>query len=191
MRSHASDPLGAADGKRLTGRSVVRGANRLLDGVEATMMVVSMGLVTVVITVQVALRYFFNESLSWAEELTRYTIVWMSFIGASMGVRRGGHISVDLLATMVRPALRRPLLAISAGLGLCFALGMLVYGSELFLQALRTGQVSSAMRMPMFVVYSVFPVSATLLLIRFGQVLATALTGADLVEPSGELKRGG
>lgn len=142
-------------------------------------MVVSMATITVLITVQVILRYVFNESLAWAEELTRFIVIWMSFIGAGMGVRVGRHISVDLIASLASEKSRRVVVAAAALSGLIFAVTLFVYGGRLFLHAMSTGQVSSAMRLPMYYVYFIFPLSATLLAIRFGQLALCQLRGGS------------
>jgi hypothetical protein len=42
---------------------------------------------TVVVAVQVFFRYVLNQSLFWSEELARYLLVWLSFLGASVAYR--------------------------------------------------------------------------------------------------------
>ena len=53
---------------------------------------------TSVLTItQVFLRYVANSPLFWSEELTRYLIVWLTFLGASLGIRHRGHIAIELI----------------------------------------------------------------------------------------------
>ena len=75
----------------------LRRSSQGLAGFENWVMIIGMGIASFLITLQVVLRYVFNYSLSWGEEVTRYAIVWMSFVGAGMGIRKGAHICVDLL----------------------------------------------------------------------------------------------
>ena len=164
---------------------------RVLDLFEDSVMVVSMATVTVLITAQVILRYVFNESVSWAEELARFIVVWMTFIGAGMGVRAGRHISVDLIAGFAPGWLQRGVVVLAAGFGTIFALLVFYYGGSLFLHALSTGQVSSAMRLPMFYVYLIFPLSGMLLAVRFVQLILTQLRGSgDARSEAAETIRG-
>lgn len=44
---------------------------------------------------QFVTRYVFNDSASWTEEIARYLLVAMVFIGASIGVAKNNHIQVD------------------------------------------------------------------------------------------------
>ena len=44
-----------------------------------------------VVAAQVFFRYVLNHSLFWSEELARYILVWLTFLGASVAYRRGVH----------------------------------------------------------------------------------------------------
>lgn len=52
-------------------------------------------------TIQIIARVFF-EAISWSEEITRYLLVWATFIGAGCVYKRNGHINV----TFVQDALK-------------------------------------------------------------------------------------
>jgi|SaaInl4_150m_RNA_FD_contig_31_1540919_length_1760_multi_7_in_0_out_0_1 C4-dicarboxylate transporter, DctQ subunit len=161
---------------------MINAVKKLIDMGEVIAMVASMALVTIVITTQVILRYFFNDSITWAEEFTRFTIIWMSFIAASMGVRHGKHISVDILMTFTSPRIARILIIISGVLGIAFGLGILIFGGELFLHAMQRFQVSSAMQIPMYMVYAIFPISGTLLIYRYAEFLFNTITGGERLD---------
>lgn len=49
---------------------------------------------TALITVQVILRSVFNKPLSWMEEAVTYALVWLTFIGASFGVKQLRHVTI-------------------------------------------------------------------------------------------------
>lgn len=146
-----------------------------LDGwlawVEDATMVVAMALATVLITLQVVLRYGFDSSITWAEELTRYAIVWMSFVGAGMGVRAAAHITVDLVPAMLGDEMRARLRQAMAVVGIAFGAALGWLGAELVLRAWEGGQVSPALEWPMYLVYLAIPLGATLLTLRFAQLL--------------------
>jgi TRAP-type transport system small permease protein len=75
-------------------------ALRLLDGVDRaaiTVIVAAMGAMVFVVSLQVLLRYAFNTSLDWAEDIARLTFVWAIFLAIPLGVRGGAHIGIELL----------------------------------------------------------------------------------------------
>lgn len=145
--------------------------NKLLDRLENVAMVAFMSIATIITTFQVVYRYGFNSSLSWAEEVVIYSIVCMSFVGASMGVRHGVHISVDVLNAFAPPALNRWLHILTALLGIAFAIAMAYLGFRLFFSTLSRGMLSPAMRIPMAWVYLPIGVSGVLLILRYCWVI--------------------
>ena len=45
----------------------------------------------------VVLRYGFNSGISISEEMSRYCFIWLTYIGAMIAMREGGHLGVDTL----------------------------------------------------------------------------------------------
>jgi C4-dicarboxylate transporter DctQ subunit len=62
---------------------------------------------TVLVIVQVFLRYLFLYSLSWSEEVARFLMIWVSFLAASLALQKGLHIGVESLVNRVNPKFRR------------------------------------------------------------------------------------
>ena len=77
------------------------------------LMVAALALMVVLVFTNVVLRYAFNSGLTLSEELSRWLFVWMTFMGAFVGLRDKGHLGTDALVA------RLPL----AGQKVCFAIG--------------------------------------------------------------------
>src|SRR5690554_6964649 len=45
----------------------------------------------------VVLRHFFDSGINIAEELSRFMFIWLTFLGAIVAMREGGHLGVDML----------------------------------------------------------------------------------------------
>ena len=122
---------------------------------------------TIVLFTNVVLRYVFNASFRWAEEAIRYACVWITLIGSSICVRRGSHVNIDLLAQVVPPKLAKIIMALGQFLAALFTAFCAYYGYHMFMFVARTGQVSAAMLMPMWIVYISVPIGCFLMTIRF------------------------
>ena len=53
-----------------------------------------------VMFLEVVFRYFFRHPFLWTDESTRLALIWMTFIGIVIGVKRGSHITIDFLLKM-------------------------------------------------------------------------------------------
>ena len=63
--------------------------------------------------INVILRYFFNEGLTWAEEASRYLFIWLIFLGAIVAYKENVHLGVDTLVVKLSVKNRRILFIIN------------------------------------------------------------------------------
>ncbi len=70
---------------------------RTLDKVEDFCLTVMFAAMVGIIFFQVIMRYAFNNSLSWSEELGKFLFVWISWLGIGIGHRRKEHIRITFL----------------------------------------------------------------------------------------------
>ena len=59
-----------------------------------------------VVSAQVVMRYVFNGSFDWADEVSRLAFVWTIFLAIPLGIRDGTHVGIELLITRFPPRLR-------------------------------------------------------------------------------------
>ena len=52
-------------------------------------------------------RYALNDSAGWTEEIARYLLICMVFVGAAIGVRKNTHIHVDIFYRFMPPPMAR------------------------------------------------------------------------------------
>jgi TRAP-type transport system small permease protein len=93
--------------------------DRWLDAVaraiEHLLMLLMIGMVVLVFG-NVVLRYAFNSGITLSEELSRWFFIWMTFMGAVLGLKEHGHLGTDVLVSRLKPAARRACLVIAHGL---------------------------------------------------------------------------
>jgi TRAP-type C4-dicarboxylate transport system permease small subunit len=106
-----------------------------------------------VVFTQFFTRYFLNDSASWTEEIARYLLIGVVFVGASIGVAKNNHIQVDLLYRYL-PARPGRVLAIAVDvIRIAFYAAMTVYTVQM-MQKMGNYQMT-IIDLPMNIVYSV------------------------------------
>lgn len=128
-----------------------------------------------IVAVQVFFRYVLNQSLFWSEELARYLLVWLTFLGASVAYFRGAHPGVDVLHRRMPPAVRKAAAILAHLAGLALFCIMVVYGAR-FAYFVRL-QVSPALGIPKWMVLTIIPLSGSILIVHGINFLAEAIRG--------------
>lgn len=162
---------------------MIQAINKIIDRVEGFAMIMLMLIATIIAIVQVIARYVFNNSLYWSEETVLYALIIMSFLAGSMGVRYSAHICVEVLNAFAGPRFSKFLKFASAVLGIIFAFTLLYYGGRLFLNTLKMGQLSPAMRIPVAYIYLAIPVSAFFMLMRYIWIFEALVRGKEIESP--------
>lgn len=131
----------------------------------------------------VVLRYAFNTGISVSEELSRWFFVWLTFLGAIIGLREYGHLGVDMLVSRLAPTGKKACLIASQLL--------MLYATWLFLQGswqqtvINLDVMAPASGLSMGIFYGVgvvFSVSAGLILFYdLYRVVSGKLSEAELV----------
>jgi len=65
-----------------------------------------------IVFLQFYTRYVLNDSLAWTEEIARYGLMWITFIGGGIVVRKQAHIAVEVLLHFAPKGVARILLAV-------------------------------------------------------------------------------
>lgn len=150
-----------------------RGLNNLERWVGGTLLLSIAG----ILFVNVVARFLFSSSFIWAEELSRYFAVWLTFVGASILVREGGHISVDLLRRALPPGWARWLVLVISAVGLVTMVYLFILGWELAWSTYQSGQIAPTMPIRVGFLYFAVPVGAFLMGRNFFRVAILALQG--------------
>ncbi len=156
------------------------GLNKMLSHAEEFLLGLLLATASLVLFANVVARYVFNWGFPWAEELVRYEIVWMVFLGGSAAARQGLHIGVDILVRFSPRPLRKPLEVLINLISLVFCLFILFFGAKLIIQTRMFGQVSPALQVPMWLVQLAIPVGGGLMALRFGQQIWHIFSGEKM-----------
>ena len=119
-----------------------------------------MAIMTILVFIQVVMRYVFSNSLSWSEELARFIFLWLSWIGASYAVKERSHFRVEMFADMIKGTARRQFEYFILIVWFAFSFALTWLGTQLVIFLYDTGQTSAAMDIPMTLPYASVPIAA-------------------------------
>lgn len=150
--------------------------NNILLKIEQYFIGILLLTIAFILFANVVLR-FFGSSLVWAEELSRYAIVWLTFVGSSVCIYKGAHIGVDALMNILSDRGKKILTIVTIIMSLVFTLLFTYYSFIITEKIYQTNQVSSTVKIPMVYVYAAMPVGGILMTIRYIQELIINIKG--------------
>ena len=150
---------------------------KLLNKIEENLIGFALLATTLIIFVNVIMRYFMNTSITWAEEVVKYLMIWIAFIGGSTCFRKGVHVSIDVLLEIVPKRAQIFIVTIITLIAGAFTTAMAYYGIKLVEFIQNSGQVSPALSMPMWIPYLALPIGFTLMTIRNLEIFIRILKG--------------
>lgn len=114
-------------------------------------------------------RYVLNNSASWTEEIARYFLIGLVFMGAAIGVGKNNHIQVDFFYRFMGKRLARVLSTVADVLRVLFCVAAVVL-TGLMMNKLGSNSRMSMIDLPMNVVYGVCMLGFAFMVLRSVQV---------------------
>lgn len=136
---------------------------------EEALMVILLSLMSVLIGVQVFMRYVMGDSLTWSEELARYCFIWCTYLGVSYAVKTKAHICVEAVVNKLPETLHKWSRILVHVIFIFFALLVVKEGYALSMKIFKFGQTSSSLGLPMGWIYLAPTVGFALVIIRLLQ----------------------
>lgn len=131
---------------------------KLLEHIAMAMLVA----MVVIICYQVGLRFFFNQSPSWSEEIAIVLMIWFGMLSIPIGVKLNLHIGIEYLFNQFPKRVQKVIESFICILIGLFGGWMLIYGIELVqfmsMSTLPATKLSSAVE------YIVIPISGGMLI---------------------------
>lgn len=142
---------------------------------EEYLLVASIVFTVTIVFYQVIMRFVFNNSPDWTEEVARYVFIWQIWMGASAGLKDGQHIKLEMLSDAL---IKRNKLISKNVIELIMLIGwiaiavFLTFGGISYLQQLDARHALSAgLRIPLVFVYAALPVSCGISSLRIAHLI--------------------
>ena len=141
--------------------SILEQTAKWVDRVVTITVITLLACMVVTTSAGVFWRYGLNSALSWTDELGRFLLVWISFLGAAMATYRGSHIGVNILVDRLPRRAR-------IWVGRFVDLLIILFMSSVFVGGIKIlpfikFRVAPTLSLPMDIPYLIMPVSAGLI----------------------------
>lgn len=153
---------------------------RLLSRFVELLVILIAGIIVAIVTTEVTLRYLFSHSLIFTEELSRYLMVWIVFLGSALAIRDGSHIRIQILVNRLGPRMQQIAQLAAYILIIAFLVFVTVEGLKILPRQLQ--QMCITIDISLFYFYLAIPVGSILMIIFLLPVIRQTMAGKSAAE---------
>lgn len=148
-------------------KSILSRINRITERMEAGILIAAILVMMLNSNANALGRYFFNQSLFFAEELNQFLIVSITFIGMAYAVRKGRNIRMTAFYDMM-PLTGKKALTLIITLSTSILMAYLAWQAVLYVQDLKElNRLSPALQFPVYLVYSIIPLGLAMASLQY------------------------
>ncbi|MFC0295911.1 TRAP transporter small permease [Geobacillus jurassicus] len=143
--------------------------HRLSNGIyviEKVLAVILCVIMLVSLSLGVVYRYVLSSPLTWAEEVSIFSLVWLTFIGGSMSLKRKEYAAITIVMDKLQGKAKIWLLGLSFFIVFVFVLYIFYLAFKWISSPTIMLQYSNAMRLPMIIPYLSVPVSFLFMIVH-------------------------
>ncbi len=144
---------------------------RFFAKLEENLVALLLAAMTLLVIVEVILRYGFSSGLLWIQELTLLLAAWLVLVGAAYGVKKGAHIGMDMAVRRLALPWRRRAGMVAALLCLAYCAFLLAGSWEYLSKIKRFGIEMEDLPVPLWLAHGILLPGFLLLAFRFVQLL--------------------
>lgn len=149
----------------------------ILDEILKHALIVIMVALVTSVSWQVISRYIFSSPSSWTEEVARFLLIWIAVLGAAYAFRTSAHLGLDIIPKKLTGKPANVLKLFTLLVVMAFSVAVLIVGGgSLVALTWELKQYSAVLGLPIAFVYSVIPITGTIICIY---AIASAL-GDDI-----------
>ena len=151
--------------------------SRIINSPEESIIAILLATMTLLVFIEVVLRFGFGIGLMWAQELTLHLSAWLVLFGVSYGIKVGSHIGVDALVRIMPSKVRKVISAIAVIACLTYC-GLFMQGAWVYLAKIRQIAIElDDLPIPKWIAHSILLIGMVLMAIRLLILLWAIITG--------------
>ena len=140
-----------------------------LDNLEENIITVLLPAMCLLVFASTFFRYTKLLIIPWAEELARYLMVWIVFLGVGTAAKKGSHFAVEVFvkawpARVQKGFMIARFLIVTVFCAMVIKISITIAKAQMMME-----QISPALKLPMWIPYSAIPIGCLLMIIRSAQ----------------------
>ncbi|HLR51698.1 MAG TPA: TRAP transporter small permease [Candidatus Avamphibacillus sp.] len=144
--------------------TVVSRLSKGLDKLCILLLILITAIMTVSLVIMIFGRNFFNTSFESLEEISRFTLVWLTFFGSAIAYKRKEHMGMDFIVSKLNGKLSTYVSFVQDVIAFILFSLFIYYGTELVVFNVDTISLQSGISMGY--VYTVIPISGVIMLVH-------------------------
>ena len=147
---------------------IIHDIDKVINKILRFIVIIMLSVMSVVVFAQVLFRIV-HLSIPWSEELSKYLLIWSTFLGAAICIRKGSLVGLDFLKNSMSEE-KQKILQTILNLIVC---AMLLFLINVGFWAVRRVwfQITPVLKLSMGLMYAAIPIGSVFMLIN--QILVT------------------
>jgi TRAP-type C4-dicarboxylate transport system permease small subunit len=154
------------------------GIGVVVNGLEVSVLVICVAALAVLLIANVFARTFFS-SLYFAEEISRFLVMLITFTGVSYGVRKARHIRMGAFLDAMPPKMEKTFIMVICLISAVVMGIMCIASWEYLTNAMAKGHMTPALRVPKWTFYVIMPIGFGLAGIQYFRTIIKNFTEPD------------
>lgn len=150
---------------------------RIINKAEEAIIGILLVSMTLLVFIDVVMRFGFNAGFLWSQELTLHMSAWFVLFGTSYGLKMGSHIGMDAFVKLFNTIGRKILTSIACLIGFAYC-SLILYGSWIYLKKMHMIDIElEDLPVPAYVAHSILLIGFVFITIRLAIILWSVIFG--------------
>ena len=139
---------------------------------------------TIMVFTQVVLRYGFDSNIYWSEEFSRYSMIWIAFLGSAIGIKHNEHTRIDFFVKLL-PAKAQLAMEVINRLICIFFVAFITYSSITMLE--NTFKLKTpSLQIPVGLVHLALPITGVVMIVYLIIQIILLIQNKEVLETKGD-----
>ncbi len=138
----------------------------ILNTLQDRLLALLLAVMIFVVLLATLCRYTGLAVLEWPDEMARYLMIWLVFIGCGAAAREGAHFVIEALFNLFPAVTKKALIIVRSVITSGMMLFIIYLSINITRKQMLMQQISPAMKIPMWGMYLAVPLGCLLIIVQ-------------------------